>query len=95
MIGGSKVEIKPEHLVYDIMERPRKIYRIIKIFQFIVIIILLFYFILYEMQQLISNIHSWMECMTFHVQLLKCHTIIQSCYVAWGKENNLILHMAS
>ena len=42
-----------------------------KIIQFIVIIILLFYFILYEIQQLISNIDSQMKCMTFHVQLSK------------------------
>ena len=58
MIGGSKVEIKPEHLVYGIMGKPRIIYEIIKTFQFILIIILLFYFILYEIQQLISNIDS-------------------------------------
>ena len=55
---GSKVKIKPEHVVYSFMGRPRIIYEIIKIFQFIVIIILLFYFILYEIQQLISNIDS-------------------------------------
>ena len=58
------------------MGRPRIIYEIIKIFQFIVIIILLFYITLYEIQQLIYNIDSWMECMTFHVQVLKCHTIM-------------------
>ena len=67
------------------MERPRIIYEIIKIFQFIVIIILLYYFILYEIQQLISNIDSWMECITFHVQLLKGYPIIPSCHVVWGK----------
>ena len=58
MVGRSKVEIKPEHLVYGIMERPRMIYEIIKIFHFIVIISLLFYFILYESQQLFSSIDS-------------------------------------
>ena len=58
MIQGTKAEIKPEHLVYGIMGRPRLIYEFIKIFQFIVIIILIFYFILYEIQQLISNIDS-------------------------------------
>ena len=58
MVGGSKVKIKPEHVVYSIMRRPRIIYEIIKIIQFIVIIILLVYFILYEIQQLISNIDS-------------------------------------
>ena len=30
---------------------------------------------MYEIQQLISNIDSWMECMTFHVQLLNCYTM--------------------
>ena len=58
MIGGSKVKIKPEHVVYSFMGRPRIIYEIIEIFQFIVIIILLFHFILHEIQQLISNIDS-------------------------------------
>ena len=45
---GSKMRIKPEHWVYSIMERPRIIYKIIKIIQYIVMIILLFYFILYR-----------------------------------------------
>ena len=54
------------------MRRLRIFYGSIKIFQFILIIIL---FILYEIQQLISNVDSWMECMTFHVQLLSCYTM--------------------
>ena len=58
MVGGSKVKIKPECVVYSFMGRPRIIYEIIKIFQFIVVIILLFYFILYRIQQLFSNIDS-------------------------------------
>ena len=58
MVGGTIVKIKPEHVVYSIMGWSRIIYEIIKIVQFIVIIILLFYFILYEIQQLISNIDS-------------------------------------
>ena len=41
------MRIKPEHWVYSFMERPRIIYKIIKIIQYI-IIILLFYFILYR-----------------------------------------------
>ena len=57
------------------MGRPRITYEIIKIFQFIVIIILLFYFVLYEIQQLISNIDFRMKHMTFHVQLLKFLTM--------------------
>ena len=39
---GSKFKIKPEHVVYSFMGRPRKNYEIIKIFQFIVIIILFY-----------------------------------------------------
>ena len=58
MVVGSKVKIKPEPVVYSLMGRPRITYEIIKIFQFIVIIILLLYFILYEIQQLISNIDA-------------------------------------
>ena len=44
---GSNIKIKPEQLVYSIMEMSRIIYKIIKIIQVIVIIILLFYGILY------------------------------------------------
>ena len=72
MVGGSKVEIKPEPLVYSIMGRPRIIYKIIKIFQFIVIIILLFYFILYEnsatnfQYRLLNGTHG-LSCSTFEV----------------------------
>ena len=58
MVGGSQVKIKPEHVVYSIMGIAGIIYEISKIFQFILIIILLFYFILYEIQQVISNIDS-------------------------------------
>ena len=58
MIGRSKVKIKPECVVYSIMGMPDIFYGNIEIIQFSVIIILLFYFILYEIQQLISNIDS-------------------------------------
>ena len=44
-------------------------------FQFILIIILINLFLLYEIQQLISNIDPWMEHMTFHVQLLNYYTM--------------------
>ena len=57
MVGRSKVKIEPEHVVYIFMGGPRIIYEIVKIFQFIVII-LLFYFILYKIQQLFSNMDS-------------------------------------
>ena len=72
-------------MVYGFMGRPRIIYKIIKIFQFIVIIIFLFYAILHEIQQLISNIDFWMKHMTFHVQLLKCLPIKKGGHVACGK----------
>ena len=55
---GSKTKIKPEHWVYSLMERLRICYQGIKIFQFILIIILIISFLLYEIQQLISNIDS-------------------------------------
>ena len=55
---GSKVKIKPEHLVYSIMGRPRIIYEIIKIFQFIVIIILYILFYIVWNSALISNVDS-------------------------------------
>ena len=78
--SGSIVEIKPEHVVNSIMGMSRIIYEIIKIIQCIVIIILSFYFISYEIQQLISNIDSRMKCMTFHVQLLVLyHHAIMPC----------------
>ena len=43
MVGGSTINIKPECVVYSLMRRPRIVYGNIKIIQFIVIIILLFY----------------------------------------------------
>ena len=46
------------------------------IFEFILKIIFIILFILYEIQQLISNTDSWMECMTIHVQLLNCYTML-------------------
>ena len=48
MVGGSKMRIKPEHVVYSIMGRPRIIYKIIEIIQYIVITI--YYFMLYCME---------------------------------------------
>ena len=47
MVWGSKIRINPECVVHSIIGRPRIIYKIIKIIQCIVIIILLFYVILY------------------------------------------------
>ena len=75
MVAGSKIKIQPACVGYSLMGRFRKYYGSIKIFQFILIIILIVLFLLYEIQQLISNIESWMECMTFHVQLLNCYTM--------------------
>ena len=42
MVGGSNIKIKPEWLVCSIIWLPRIIYKIIKIIQLIIIIILLF-----------------------------------------------------
>ena len=58
MVGGCKINIMSEHWVYSLMRRLRMFYGSIKIFQFILIIILIVLFILYEIQQLISNIDS-------------------------------------
>ena len=50
------------------------------------IIVSIILFLLYEIQQLISNIDSWMECMTFHVQLLNCYAMFwDGGYVAWSQ----------
>ena len=59
----------------------------IKVFQFILIIILIILFLLYEIQQLISNIDSWRECMTFHVQLLNCYTMFWDGGAMWHGGN--------
>ena len=70
MVGGSKIKIKPEHAVFGIMGRPRIIYKIIKIIQYIVIIILLFYGILYgnsatNFQHGVLNETHDLPCSTF------------------------------
>ena len=76
----------PEYWVHSLMGWLRIIYGSIKIFQFILIIILIILFLLYEIQQLISNIDSCMEYMTFHVQLLNCYTMVwDGGHVAWGQ----------
>ena len=36
-------------------------------------------------QQLICNINLLNECMTFHVQFRKCHTIMSAYHVTCGK----------
>ena len=38
-----------------------------------------------EIQQLIFMTDSWMEHMTFHVQFIKCHTIMSAYHVTCGK----------
>ena len=58
MVGGSKITIMPAQVDYSLMGRFRKYYGSIKIFQSILIIILIVLFILYKIQQLISNIDS-------------------------------------
>ena len=58
MVGGSKIKIKPEHVVYRFMGMSRIIYKIIKYFN---LLYLLFYYIMLycmEIQQLIFNTDS-------------------------------------
>ena len=67
MAWGSKIKIKPAHVGYTLMGRSRKYYGSIKIFSSILIIILI---LLYEIQQLISNIRLLngmhdLPCLTF------------------------------
>ena len=69
------------------MGMSRIIYKIIKIFQFIVIIILYILFYVVWNSALISNVDSWMECMTFHVQLLNNYKM--GDHVAWGVNKGL------
>ena len=45
MVGESKTYIKPEHGVYSLMGRLRIFYGSIKIFQFILIIILIIFIV--------------------------------------------------
>ena len=72
MVGGFKVKIKPEHVVYSFMGRSRISYKIIKIFQFIAIIILLFCVIVYGnsatnfQYRLLNETHD-LPCSTFKV----------------------------
>ena len=58
MVGWPKPLIKPECWVYSLMRRLRIHYESIKTLQFILIIILIILFLLYGIQQLISNIDS-------------------------------------
>ena len=58
MVGGSKTKTKPEHMVYSLMGRLRIFYGSMGIFDFILKLILIILFLLYEIQQLISNIGS-------------------------------------
>ena len=72
MVGRSKFKTKPEGVVYSFKGMPRIIYKIIKIFSFIVIIILLFYVILYKNSatnfqcRLLNETHDLL-CSTFKV----------------------------
>ena len=69
---GSKIKIKPEDLFYSFMGMPRIIYKIIKIFQYTVIISLIFYVILYgnsatKFQYRLFNETHDLPCSTFKV----------------------------
>ena len=75
MVGQSQTKIKPDCVVYSLMGMLGIFYGSMGIFECILKIILIILFLLHEIQQLISNIDSWMEWMTFHVQLLNYYTI--------------------
>ena len=58
MVGGSKTKIKADLVVYSPMGMLRIFYESMEIFAFILKIILIVLFLLYEIQQLISNMDS-------------------------------------
>ena len=70
MVGGSRIKIKHEHVVYSIMGRLRIFYGNIKIIQYIVIIILiiLFYIVWNSVTnfqyRLLNGMHD-LPCSTF------------------------------
>ena len=72
MVGGSKIKINIDHVGLSIIGMPRIFYKIIKIYQYIVIIILLFYGILYGnsatniQHRLLNETHD-LPCSTFKV----------------------------
>ena len=72
MGGGSNIKMNYQHIFYSFLEMLRIIYKIIKIFQNIVIIILLFYVVLYENSatnfeyRLLYDIHD-LPCSTFKI----------------------------
>ena len=55
---GSKTKIKPDHVVYSLIRMFRIFYRSMEIFAFILKNIFIILFLLYKIQQLISNIDS-------------------------------------
>ena len=72
MGGGLTLKKNYQHVVYSFLGMSRTIYKIIKIFQNIVIIILLFYVLLYENSVtnfeyiLLYDIHD-LPCSTFKI----------------------------
>ena len=77
------MRIKPEHVLHSIMGRPGIIYKIIKIIQYVVIIILLFYVILYGnsvsdfQYRLLDGTHD-LPCSIYKVS---CHHVSIPCYM--------------
>ena len=84
MRGGTNNKINYQWLVYSLLEMSRLFYEIIKIFQNIVIIILLFYVILYK------NSATNFEYMTFHVQLSKYFTNMEGTMWHVVRQNNFV-----
>ena len=84
MGGGSNIKINYQWVVYSFLGMSRIFYKIIKIFQNIVIIILLFYVILHKNSATNFKYRLFYDT---HVQFTKCQTIMPSYSVTCGGVN--------
>ena len=87
MGGGSNIKINYQHVFYSFLGMSRIVYKIIKIFQNIVIIILLFYVILYE-----NSVTNFEYILLYNTHDLQCSTYKifyhhEGDHVACGKTN--------
>ena len=86
MVGGSKINITPESWVSRLMRKLRIFYGSMKIVQCILIIIFIILFILYEIQQLISNILlNGMHDLPRSTFELLYYVLGWGGYLAWGQ----------
>ena len=85
MVRESKTKIKPDHLVYSLMGMLRIFYECMKILEFILIIILVILFLLYEIQQLILKYRLLNGMHDLHVQLLNYTIFWERGSVEWGQ----------